>query len=143
MAKVTFATPSGHLFGNASGMARVCLVGRSHAANFRLAREQVSREHLLLRVDDDGNLFVRDLGSRNGTFVNGERLPMFISPEGETGMPAAGTPIGNERLIRVNEDRLTILDGGVAAPRIVIDPIGEANAEYGDGFMLKFVQPAC
>jgi hypothetical protein len=142
MGKVTFATPSGYAFGNAPGMPRVCLIGRSRECNFRLPAGQISRQHLLLRVDDDGNVFVRDLGSRNGTFVNEEPVPMFIQPEGMEDLPPAGTPIGNERLVQVGTDRLTILSGADSAPEFMIEPFGDANAEYGQGYMLKFVQPA-
>src|SRR5262249_30045201 len=33
----------------------------------------VSRQHCMLRVSEDG-VYLRDLGSRNGTLVNGSRL---------------------------------------------------------------------
>jgi hypothetical protein len=141
MGKVTIATPSGYVFGNSPGMPRVCLVGRSHKCNFQLPAKQVSRRHLLLRVDDGGNLFVRDLGSRNGTFVNEDPLPMFIQNKTEEGMPPAGTPIANERLLLVNADRLNILAGTASAPQIVFDPCGEPNAEYGQGYLLKVIRP--
>jgi hypothetical protein len=141
MGKMTIATPSGYAFGNSPGMPRVCLVGRSRECNFRLGAAQVSRQHLLLRVDDDGNLFVRDLGSRNGTFVNEQLMPKFIQPEGEVGLPPAGTPIGNERLFLMDRDRLGIL-AATSAPRFVIERFGEPGAEYGQGYLLKFIQPA-
>ena len=39
----------------------------------RRGSESVSRHHCVLLVDGD-TVFVRDLGSRNGTFVNGDRI---------------------------------------------------------------------
>ncbi|TFY52400.1 hypothetical protein EVG20_g10565 [Dentipellis fragilis] len=42
----------------------------------------VSRKHAEV-WDEDGKIFIRDTGSSNGTFVNGERL----SPEGEESQP--------------------------------------------------------
>jgi serine/threonine protein kinase len=42
----------------------------------------VSRRHAQIAVHQDGRLFLLDLQSRNGTFVNGRRLtaPVFLSP---------------------------------------------------------------
>ena len=34
----------------------------------------VSRRHCLVEVDDGGTVWVRDLGSLNGTWVNGRRV---------------------------------------------------------------------
>jgi GGDEF domain-containing protein len=48
------------------------VVGRSPEAQIRLRDDGISRAHLELRVED-GRVLLRDLGSRNGTFLNGER----------------------------------------------------------------------
>jgi len=72
MKKVVFATPSGYLFGNVDGYTRTCVVGRSLDCNFVLGDAAVSRRHFCLRVNDEGDLLVGDLDSRNGTFVNDE-----------------------------------------------------------------------
>ncbi|MFJ2959183.1 protein kinase [Streptomyces sp. NPDC087270] len=52
-----------------------CLLGRGRDARIRIAAEQhkVSRRHCLVEVRPP-HAFVRDLGSRNGTHVNGERI---------------------------------------------------------------------
>jgi len=47
------------------------LVGRSESAKIRVASDDVSREHCTLIPNADG-ILVRDLGSRNGTFVDGK-----------------------------------------------------------------------
>jgi len=49
------------------------LIGRGEKCNLRPASELVSREHCLLEIEG-GKASVRDLGSNNGTFVNGERI---------------------------------------------------------------------
>ncbi|MBS0262217.1 MAG: FHA domain-containing protein [Planctomycetes bacterium] len=49
------------------------LVGRSSECNLRIASGLVSRRHCLIRVEGD-TILVRDLGSSNGTRVNGELL---------------------------------------------------------------------
>jgi pSer/pThr/pTyr-binding forkhead associated (FHA) protein len=47
--------------------------GRGAECHVRPNSEWVSRQHCLLRVSSEG-VFLRDLGSRNGTLVNGARL---------------------------------------------------------------------
>src|SRR5438067_3420385 len=44
--------------------------GRGAECHIRPASDWVSRQHCLLRVTAD-EVFIRDLGSRNGTLVNG------------------------------------------------------------------------
>ena len=49
-----------------------CIVGRSVNADLRIKDSSISKSHARLYLDDNGSLFVEDLGSTNGTFVNGE-----------------------------------------------------------------------
>ncbi|MDZ7825928.1 MAG: FHA domain-containing protein [Gammaproteobacteria bacterium] len=49
------------------------IVGRSKQADLRVSEGFVSRRHARLWLED-GNLMVEDLGSANGTFVNGVRI---------------------------------------------------------------------
>ena len=46
------------------------VIGRDESAKIRVATQELSRQHCLLIVSEAGVL-VRDLGSRNGTFING------------------------------------------------------------------------
>ena len=48
-------------------------VGRNDTCHLRPQSEQVSREHAEIAIGEAG-VFVRDLGSRNGTFVNGKPI---------------------------------------------------------------------
>ncbi|MCE1229246.1 MAG: GGDEF domain-containing protein [Firmicutes bacterium] len=50
------------------------LIGRSPAAAITLPDEEVSRHHARLRVESRDRLVLEDLGSTNGTFVNGQPL---------------------------------------------------------------------
>ena len=52
---------------------RAIVVGRGAASDVHLADDTVSRQHAQLRADDRG-IAVRDLGSANGTAVNGARV---------------------------------------------------------------------
>jgi pSer/pThr/pTyr-binding forkhead associated (FHA) protein len=99
----------------------LCTVGRSDDCQLRLPNDEahltVSRRHCALDIAPPA-VWVRDLGSRNGTYVNGERLP----PEeaGCAGWPEYELHDGDE--VRVGRTTLRI---GVFVPL----PAGEATAE--------------
>jgi serine/threonine-protein kinase len=86
-----------------------CLIGRScdcdlplpHTAEFCT----VSRHHCLLEIKPD-EVWVRDLGSRNGTYVNGLRISRSVGCWNIGG--AAGTPCTDYELR--NGDELSLAD---------------------------------
>jgi pSer/pThr/pTyr-binding forkhead associated (FHA) protein len=49
------------------------LIGRNEECEIRLDHKSISKQHCLL-VKTDGLILVRDLGSTNGTRVNGQRI---------------------------------------------------------------------
>lgn len=49
------------------------IIGRGETAHLRPASDLVSREHSAIEIKD-GNVTITDLKSRNGTFVNGEKI---------------------------------------------------------------------
>src|SRR6266568_200182 len=55
-------------------LGRQVVLGRDPACDVVLDDNLVSRRHAQLEVDDSGRMVLRDLGSRNGTFVNGQRI---------------------------------------------------------------------
>jgi pSer/pThr/pTyr-binding forkhead associated (FHA) protein len=54
-------------------IARQLLIGRAEDCGLRLDGDFVSKHHCILLLDDY-TLRLRDLGSKNGTFVNGHRV---------------------------------------------------------------------
>lgn len=50
-----------------------CVVGRGDDCHLRPKSDAISRRHCILYVKD-GQLQIRDLKSKNGTFVNGDRI---------------------------------------------------------------------
>jgi hypothetical protein len=50
-------------------------LGRSAENTFQLHDSTVSRRHALVSIDTEGVTTVTDLGSTNGTFVDGKRSP--------------------------------------------------------------------
>ena len=49
------------------------VIGRGEKAHLRSSSDLVSRQHTLIRVKD-GKVTIEDLKSRNGTFVNGQKI---------------------------------------------------------------------
>ncbi len=86
-------------------------IGRGEGCHLRPNNEQVSREHTEIVVRD-GRVFVRDLGSRNGTFLNNGRIegevaakasdliqvgPLVFALSIQLAPAAAGAPVAPER----------------------------------------------
>jgi phosphoserine phosphatase RsbU/P len=73
-----------YLYVTAPGMAArkvsldrpVTTIGRSSMNDLPISDKMLSRQHARIVRDNDGGLTVEDLGSRNGTFLNGDRLTM-------------------------------------------------------------------
>jgi len=71
-----------YLYVTAPGMAArkvsldrpVTTIGRSSMSDLPISDKMLSRQHARIVRDTDGGLTVEDLGSRNGTFLNGDRL---------------------------------------------------------------------
>ena len=57
-------------------------IGRSRSNSIVLDDMLVSRRHVVITAEDEG-LLLRDLGSRNGTFVNGRRVEQTLLHEGD------------------------------------------------------------
>jgi pSer/pThr/pTyr-binding forkhead associated (FHA) protein len=60
----------------------VVMVGRHRRCDVRIASPRVSRRHCCLALDCDGVL-VRDLGSTNGTRINGRRVEAGVLRPGD------------------------------------------------------------
>ena len=61
---------SGKSFGLEDG---TTLVGRASDNDIQIKDYSISRSHAKI-IKKDGNLFIEDLGSRNGTWINGDRI---------------------------------------------------------------------
>lgn len=85
-------------------------MGRDTAADLRIPVGIVSRHHCEFRVEDD-EVVLRDLGSSNGTFLNGKRV--------------TEATLGAGDLVRVGPTTFTVVVDGI--PDVVTPP------EEGDG----------
>ena len=54
-------------------------VGRSDDNNFVLGDRWISRNHAMLQCMDTGEFYLIDLGSRNGSFINGRRVSVPVT----------------------------------------------------------------
>ncbi|MFM2064698.1 MAG: hypothetical protein RLZZ507_4369 [Cyanobacteriota bacterium] len=76
--KITLTITQGTLSGKEYNFdsRSTCIIGRNHDCNLQLANEidmTISRYHCLLDINPP-DIRVRDLGSLNGTFVNGKKI---------------------------------------------------------------------
>jgi pSer/pThr/pTyr-binding forkhead associated (FHA) protein len=78
------------------------LIGREEDCLLRPDSEFVSRHHCVLLLDDY-TLRIRDLGSKNGTFVNGRRIGTSETILLHDDMISIGEMIGQIDLSRVEE----------------------------------------
>ena len=58
------------------------VIGRSSELDMVLVEDMVSRRHAKISVED-GDIFLEDLGSTNGSFVNGEKITRTKLEEGD------------------------------------------------------------
>ncbi len=88
------------------------LIGRGETAHLRPASDLVSREHTAIEVKD-GQVYITDLNSRNGTFVNGNRISA----------PHLAEPGDMVRVGRLQFEMVIDHQSGVRKPRVanVID----------------------
>lgn len=85
------------------------VIGRARDVAVRLADTTVSPRHAEVTVsDEDGRVRVRDLGSRNGTLVNG-----LLVSEAELS-DGSRIEVGNTTLVVVIDDQPDDGDGGAA-----------------------------
>lgn len=73
---------SGKVFGRAFSLTTTMTVGRAPESTLRLDESGISRAHARLMPSEEG-VQVEDLGSTNGTFVNGKRVLHAVARAGD------------------------------------------------------------
>lgn len=74
---LTLKTDSGPRYLSLSGL-HCWTVGRSDDNNLVLPDRWISRNHAMLQGIENGDFYLIDLGSRNGTFINGRRVSVPV-----------------------------------------------------------------
>lgn len=105
---------SGAAFGKTYPVAAMQTIGRQSDCDIEIASEEISRRHAQVKPVPEG-LHVEDLGSANGTFINGKRIQQGVLKPGEELRldnirflliaPAAGVP-SVSRLAKGNEPEI-------------------------------------
>ena len=104
----------------------LCLIGRSADCALQIPKEKdmkISRRHCLLILDPP-SVRIRDLGSRNGTYVNSEALkPGVVSSEPEKESPVDRV-LKDKDVVEIGECvfYVEILSAPTAEPKIPILP---------------------
>jgi pSer/pThr/pTyr-binding forkhead associated (FHA) protein len=79
---------SGPVFGKVYPVAGPTVIGRAPECDIAVTVDEISRRHVQLKPTTDG-LAVEDLGSANGTYVNGQRMQTgFMKPGDELRLDA-------------------------------------------------------
>lgn len=94
------------------------VVGRDEACDLRIDDERASRQHATFETLPDGRAALRDLGSTNGTFVDGQQITAPVVLE------------GNET-IQIGNTILLATRGAGAGGRTVIGVVPGGLAEPG------------
>ncbi|HUS31354.1 MAG TPA: FHA domain-containing protein [Kofleriaceae bacterium] len=105
-------------FGQAHAIGPKSTIGRNHEGELVILASSVSREHAEL-VKKDAGWHIRDLGSRNGTFVDGTRA------QGRVSLP-------ERALLKIGDVALWFLAEVVADP---VPPPSMATASAGGGLV--------
>jgi hypothetical protein len=97
-----------------------CILGRSRSCTLRLPGDAtVSRQHCLIEVEEDG-VYAQDLGSLNGTLVNGEKIGQRERNRNvdATMMQPARQPLNNGDELRIcnNVFQVELTNGLIARP---------------------------
>lgn len=124
------------------------IIGRSTECALRIASNEISRQHCKICLTEDG-VTVRDLGSSNGTFVNGYQLEADtdyeIAPDSELSLG------GVKFIVRFNEPEVKVMEGdglgstvdlkpnpsglsgAVELAKSIAETSLEESVQYGDG----------
>src|SRR4051794_3484923 len=92
------------------------LVGRGADGQLTLQDSEASRHHALMRPQPDGSVVLEDMGSTNGTFVNGQKVtgPVTLS--------------GGEK-VRMGDTEMTFTGGDDGRTRVTPPPdLAQAGA---------------
>ncbi|MDX1918740.1 MAG: FHA domain-containing protein [Candidatus Caenarcaniphilales bacterium] len=88
----------------------VISIGRSSQNDISLVEDGISRHHADIVIDDEDRHYIRDMGSTNGTFLNGKKL-----------IPERLYPIQNGQEIKFFKTKITLLFSGVKNQKTFLD----------------------
>jgi pSer/pThr/pTyr-binding forkhead associated (FHA) protein len=111
---------SGAAFGKTYPVFQQMTIGRQQDCDISIPSEEISRRHASVKPTPDG-LMVEDLGSSNGTYINGKRLQSGLLKPGEE--------------LRLDAIRFMLIAPGMEIPKASA-PAPEAKVAAGGGSAL-------
>jgi len=90
-------------------------IGRAPTCQLILADDMISREHLRIDLESEGRFRIRDLGSRNKTYINGELTTDTLLTSGD--------------IIRVGDHVFEYLDGESVPERVDLEFVAADRTE--------------
>lgn len=114
---------------------RTTVIGRDVNCDIILRHPAVSRHHALI-VGEDGQFFLEDTGSQNGTFVNGSRVATRICLQDGDRIDLADVPLIFFRAAEFDTDEESTV---TFPPRTTQDQQPAANVESGTDVLLPLV----
>ncbi len=94
------------------------VVGRASACDLSVQGQNISREHCLI-VRKEGNWWVEDMGSSNGTYVNKEKI-------------SAPKQLNEKDIIKAGAIRLTFHGGDISQVEAIDIHSDRAHSEHDD-----------
>lgn len=85
-------------------------IGKAQSNDVVINDPSVSRTHLKIFIDDEQNVFITDLGSTNGTFVNGLRIDKPVKLETMDILLAGNTLIDWRRFLIAEDDLVDVYE---------------------------------
>ncbi|MFN7782385.1 MAG: FHA domain-containing protein [Lysobacterales bacterium] len=113
---------SGAAFGKTYAVAAPQVIGRHHECDIAIPSEEISRRHAQVKPTADGVL-VEDLGSSNGTFINGQRVQSGLLKNGDE--------------LRLDAIRFMLVVPGQEIPKVA--PASPVEAKGGSRAGLIFI----
>ena len=103
------------------------VIGRASTCQLVVDSEMISREHVRIDLEGDGRFRIRDLGSRNKTYVNGELV--------------ADTLLTPGTIIRFGDQVIEFVDDSAAPEQIDMEFLTPDRSEPPDCEWVKLKAP--
>jgi len=111
------------------------LIGRSQDCHLRPKSDAISRNHSAILVND-GGVTVRDLNSRNGTWVNGKRItgdePLANGDLLQVGKLEFQVVIEQDQPVEKTAAPKPVKESGAPVPKTVKDTLASDNSNSGE-----------
>ncbi len=114
-----------------------CVIGRQKNCDICVKDDAISRRHAIISVGDDGH-YIEDLGSSNGTFVNGNPITKVKLEEGDT-IKISHTVLAYRPHARQHETQVTVVEERARRDSTIMHPQEAVSALLRDTTTIESV----